>query len=231
MPPGLMFVASSVVDPNRTSDALFTKFYNEEHLPDVIRSGRTRFALRYKSTNPDSTMPYMAIYPVEDYHQMDLEENLRFAEQTRQSFVFEGADVFDLVNFEIRPYVKIQTFEGWERENETGWERGKTMVCVATEPGEGKDREFEEWSRKQQLPMLSMCRGYQRCTRYKRFDAAKPRYLALHEWDCEPEDLPTEQLKMVEGTEWAREVIGEAQIWEEDVFYLIHEHGATDDKI
>jgi len=75
--------------------------------------------------------------------------------------------------------------------------------------------------------MLAMCRGYRRTTRYKRIDGEKPRYLALHEYACKPDEMPGDQLKQVVSTEWSQKIIKESSIFERDAFSLIHEQGDT----
>ena len=71
-----------------------------------------------------------------------------------------------------------------------------------------------------------MCKGYRRTTRYKKLDSEqKPRYLALHEYACKPEDLPSDQIAQVTATEWSQKIINEAQVFERDVFELISVQG------
>jgi hypothetical protein len=62
-------------------------------------------------------------------------------------------------------------------------------------------------------------------------DDVKPRYLALHEYACEPEDLPSEQIKQVRETEWTKKILGEAEAFERDVFVLIGVQGAAEEKL
>jgi hypothetical protein len=76
-----------------------------------------------------------------------------------------------------------------------------------------------------------MCTGYRRTTRYRRIDGVAPRYLALHEWACKPGEMPAEQIKQVTSTEWSRKIIGEAQVFERDVFELVQEQGEVGRKL
>lgn len=116
-------------------------------------------------------------------------------------------------------------YEGYGRADESGSQRGQTLTCVFMEPAEGEDADFENWYRKQHLDMLAMCTGYRRTTRYKRIDDVSPRYLALHEWACAPSELPSEQVKQVASTEWSKKILGEAKLFERDVFELIQAQG------
>jgi hypothetical protein len=76
--------------------------------------------------------------------------------------------------------------------------------------------------------MLSMCRGYRRCTRWilapgtenvEGSEDTLPRYLACHEYDTT--DLPKDQLKIVVGTEWSKNVIGNAKNFEGEIWEAI----------
>lgn len=224
--PGLTFVASNVLDSTKTSDEKYNEFYNDEHLPDVLASGLTKVALRYENTNSEAKMPYIALYPVEDASMTGSEAAIKLIQDTRKSRTFDGEDIYDYINFDIRRYEKIQTYEAYQQEGKSGNERGQTIVCVAMEPGDEAD--FEEWYMKQHLDMLGMCRGYRRCTRYKGMDDKEPRYLALHEYACKPEDLPSEQIKQVTATEWSQKIIGKAKAFERNVFVLIQAQGETE---
>jgi len=227
--PALLFVASRISDPSKTTDAQFNKMYNEEHLPDVLnyKTKITDLALRYRNTNPSSERPYLALYPLKDASFFSSGTLEHLTEDTKHSRSYGGQNITDFVHFDARPYEKVQTFEGYGHENDTGKDRGRTVTCVAMEPAEGGEAEadFEDWYRKQHLDMLAMCEGYRRTTRYKRTDGIQPRYLALHEWACAPEDLPKEKVKQVAETDWSRKILGEAKVFDRDVFELIEAQG------
>ena len=233
--PGLLFVSSRIADPKKTSDELYNRFYNDEHLPDVLnhakeKSGYTKLALRYKNVNGESVMPYLALYPLRDTVFFSSEKE-SLIEDTRKSKTFNGDDCHDHIEFGSRPYEKIQTFEGYGQAEKTGDERGHTIVCVAMEPKEGEEHDFDLWYRLQHLDMLAMCRGYRRTTRYRRLDGVKPQYLALHEYACEASELPADQIKQVVATEWSQKIIKESPIFDRDVFSLIQAQGETKEKL
>ena len=235
--PGLLFVASRISDPSKTTDAQFNKFYNEEHLPDVLnyKPKICDLALRYKNTDPSSERPYLALYPMEEDAATFLSSGTleKLIEETQHSTTYNGANVTDFVHFDARPYAKIQTFEGYGHADKTGKDRGQTITCVAMEPAEadGAQADFEDWYRKQHLDMLAMCEGYRRTTRYERVDGVRPRFLALHEWACKPEDLPKEMVKQVAETEWSRKILGEAKVFDRDVFEIVEAQGGLEKKL
>ncbi|KAI0025055.1 hypothetical protein F4780DRAFT_768375 [Xylariomycetidae sp. FL0641] len=229
--PGLRFVSSRIIDPKKLPDDQYNRFYNEEHLPHVLSAGRSKLALRYKSVSPSSPLPYLALYPIEDYETMGTPEARKFEKEARKSRTLGVDDIFDLIHFEMKPYEKIQSYEAYGHEKQTGRDRGRTLVCVAMEPQEGDDEELESWYRKQHLDMLGMCKGFRRCTRYKRLDDVCPRFLALHEYDCEPRDLPNDQIVQVCGTEWSKKILNGARVFRREVYVLTEEQGETELKL
>lgn len=228
--PGLLFAASRVKNP-KTSDEKYNRFYNDEHLPDVLTRKAITLALRYKNANQESKRPYLALYPLDDLSSLGSPEMVNLGEETKISRTLDGEDINDHMEFDARPYQKIQTFEGYGHAEKSGKERGQTIVCVAMEPAEGEDANFEDWYRKQHLDMLAMCRGYRRTTRYKRIDGVSPRFLALHEYACTPSELPADQVKQVASTEWSKKIVGEAKVFDRDVFELIQAQGDIASKL
>ena len=60
-------------------------------------------------------------------------------------------NIWDHIAFDVRCYEQIQTFEGYGNASKSGTERGRTLVCVAMEPAEGEEQDFDDWYRKQHL--------------------------------------------------------------------------------
>ena len=223
--PGLMFVGSRVLDTKKTSDEKYNRFYNEEHLPDVLNYGMCKVAMRYKNVNTSSPMPYIALYPLDDASILESPKLGSLVEDTTMSKTFDNSDIYEHIHFDLRTYEKIQTFEGYGNADKSGEDRGKTIVCVAMEPAKGQDQDFDDWYRKQHLDMLSMCRGFLRSTRYKKLNGEKPRYLALHEYACNADELPADQVKQVVATEWTQKILKEGRAYERDVFELVQVQG------
>lgn len=78
---------------------------------------------------------------------------------------------------------------------------------------------------------MAMIQEYKRTVRYKRMDGEKPRYLAFHEYDCAPGDLPTSMINRTRETEWSKKILAECQIFDRDVFELIEQQGAIEQKL
>jgi hypothetical protein len=82
--------------------------------------------------------------------------------------------------------------------------------------------------------MLSMCRGYNRSTRYKvspNPDGTQntPRFLALHEYDTT--DFPMDDVKKVVSSEWSKKIIAGAQKFERDSWQYLGSFGQTETKL
>jgi hypothetical protein len=235
---GLMFVGSKIINP-KISDAKYNKFYNDEHLPDVLafftKHGiDNAFALRYKNTtNRHEYMPYLALYPLPDKQWIFSPDQKQFAEDTKKSKILGVDNIWEHLEFHFRPYEKIQNFEGFENASKTGKDRGRTLIYVGMEPGpsEEQEKDFEDWYRKQHLVQLAMIPGYIRTVRYKRMDGEKPRYAAFHEYSSRPEDLPTAMINRTRETEWPKKILAECQVFDRDVFELIEEQGAIEGKL
>jgi hypothetical protein len=230
MPEGILFVTSYIINPSKTTDEAYNRFYNDEHLPDVISSGGTTLGLRYKNTKPatETDMPYLALYPV-DTQWLGSPEHNHLITSTKKSPAMQTEDRNELVKFDSRFYEKIQTFEGYDLQAKSNEPRGQTIVCVAIEPGDEKD--FDAWYRTQHLDMLSMIPGYRRGTRYRRIGSKKPTYLAIHEYTCKPDAISAEMIAQVSATEWSKKVISEAKAIERDVFELIEVQGEKGRKL
>ena len=225
--PGLCYVTAKVRDPSKLSDEKFNDFYDNEHLPDMLRYNFSKVALRYKNANANGTAPYAALYPLEDITSLSSPSTAQMMEECRKSKTLDGQDHHELIEYGIGAWRTIQTFEGYGHAEKTGHDRGKTLVAVSIEPGDGQaaEADLDAWYRRQHLDMLAMCKGYRRTTRYKRVGDASPRFLALHEYVCDAADFPTEQIEQVRQTEWSRDVLGKAKAFERDVWELIGVQG------
>jgi hypothetical protein len=64
--PGLLYVASKVVDPS-LSEVAFFDWYENIHIPDIFKSGGASKATRWFALDPKSAKrPNLLTYPVED---------------------------------------------------------------------------------------------------------------------------------------------------------------------
>ena len=64
--PGLLLVISKLTRPNEVSPQAFTKWYENVHIPDILKTSGMKEASRWESTNPADERPYLALYPLRD---------------------------------------------------------------------------------------------------------------------------------------------------------------------
>ncbi|KAL1637376.1 hypothetical protein SLS58_009323 [Diplodia intermedia] len=243
--PGVLYVGAAIKDPV-LDEATFNKWYDDSHVPEMLalRNGPPA-AFRYRNADPTRPFPYLVLYVLPDMAWADSDE-LKGAKLTHDELP-GGRSHFDLVDFDVRQYDKIQTFEGQLPKDGRA---GRCVVAVAMEPAaasadaDDPEHDLDAWYRLQHLDMLSTVQGYRRSTRYKlraamplTADAAAkklgvdelPRYLALHEYDSE--DVPAEQIRLAVNTEWSKKVIGGARAFVRDVWVLTLEAGDATTKL
>ncbi|OJD35464.1 alpha beta protein [Diplodia corticola] len=245
--PGILYVGAAIKDPV-LDEATLNKWYDETHVPEMfaLRNGPPA-AFRFKNT--DSTRPfrYLCLYVLPDLAWAD-SDDLKGATLTHDALP-SGRSYLELLDWDLRHYEKIQTFEG-QNPKPDGARVGSCVIAVAMEPAaatadsDDPEHDLDAWYRLQHLDMLSTVKGYRRSTRYKlrsavpaTADAAArklavdelPRYLALHEYDSQ--DVPPEQIKLAVNTEWSKKVIGGARAFVRDVWLLTSEAGDAATKL
>ncbi|KAI9813064.1 MAG: hypothetical protein M1827_004284 [Pycnora praestabilis] len=232
---GLFWVNSRVTSPKLSAET-YNKWYEEEHIPELVATSGIKSGFRYKAVDPKEKNPFLAIYPLKDIAFPDSDE---FKAVPTESKTLPGSGkVFDLADFDVRVYEHLQSFE---RPNAKPG-RALCLMSAAIEPAEGGDEEFDEFYRKQHLDMLAMCDGYRKTTRYKLVsqqfvgpsaDTTKnvetPRFLALHEF--ESPNLPMDQINQTASTEWAKKILGSVKIMQAPLFTLTKAGGQTDAKL
>lgn len=213
-------MTASSKDPSLLSDAGLNKFYDEEHVPDILRHNFSRLAVRYKSTSPTSSGvgKYLALYPLDDAAKLAAPETKAMMDELRYSKVLDGRDHHELIDYGISAWTKLQDFDRPDSSS-TAIRRAKTLVAVTIDPQPGEEADVENWYEREHFAMLAQCPHYVRGTRYQALGGTK--FLALHEWDCEPEGLPEEAIQETRETEWARRVLGGARGVEREVWGLL----------
>ncbi|KAF2466859.1 uncharacterized protein BDR25DRAFT_317121 [Lindgomyces ingoldianus] len=218
---GLVYVTSRITSPNLTASA-FNSWYNNIHIPEILKSNTTSLVVRYKvipqSTSSIPPWHYLALYKTSDVGSIS---------NAAAQYLEAG-----MVEFHVDSWVPIQTFESLrEKRGDVPKGRPKVQVPVKIEPatGEAGTQHVEEWYRKQHLDMFSMTPNYRRTTRYTSADGSIPKYLALHELDTDYMDPYQGDVLM--GTEWATMVMKELLIFEPSKWEIIYEAGNVSEKL
>jgi hypothetical protein len=109
--PGLFFANSKITSPS-LSHEIFTKWYNDVHIPDIFKTSGIKSGFRYYSTSPqDTDKPYLAIYPLEDVGFLETEEF--WSIPVTHELLGEGKNCFEVAEFDTRPYelLKVSQLE------------------------------------------------------------------------------------------------------------------------
>jgi hypothetical protein len=223
--PGLLYVLSK--PKSNITEENFNKWYTDFHIGDVVSTGVSDLAIRYKNTSANAKWPYLAVYRLPDVGIIN-DPNAFEKVQLNHELLPNGGPWQDALDVDMAFFTLIQSFEGQIPKDGP---RGKALRTVTVEPSD--DADFDDWYRRQHLDMLSMVPGYRRSTRYKLADekneAGRARFLALHEYDTK--EFPAEAVKLVTGTEWSKKILGSAKSFGGDLWEEIAVVGATESKL
>ena len=108
--PGILFVNSKIARNDLIDEKLYLQWYDEDHIPEILKTSGVRSALRFKDVNGDKAeMPYLAMYPMEDIGFTQSEE---FRKIKVHSPMLPGQNsIYDLCDFDVRVYKLVQVFE------------------------------------------------------------------------------------------------------------------------
>jgi len=197
--PGILWINSKIIAPDKLSPELFKTWYEEVHIPDIIaaKPGGVLAAWRYKCANPERPAPYLALYSIPDLAFLQTDE-FRAVPMVHEMLP-EGGPIHKFASFDARYYKKTQVYE---KEGKTRPGRGININSAAIQPAEGMEEEFDMWYREEHLEQVSNEPGWIRSTRFelvfKVGDEGKedtdvtPKFLAIHEFEADglPGDRP-----------------------------------------
>src|ERR1700761_666818 len=105
--PGFLYVNAKITDPS-LSPELFTKWYQDIHIPDIFETKEILSAFRYYTTSSEKVdRPYLALYPVEDVGFLQTD---KFRNIPVYSDILPGDGlIFDYADFDIRYYTHVKT--------------------------------------------------------------------------------------------------------------------------
>lgn len=106
--PGLFFVNSKISKPDELSPEVFTKWYEEVHIPDIFKASTEGIdsGFRYYTTDASPVdRPYLALYPLRDVKFLSTPE---FFGLPAHSDLLPGPShfIFDVANFATRFYLR-----------------------------------------------------------------------------------------------------------------------------
>ena len=137
MAPGILWVGTPHRDPQALPNSTFNKWYDELHLGDILASGVTDFAIRFKNLNPDAHIQYTATYRIAG---MAGTPSPEFVNIPKGSDLLPNTHDWRNEVSRRRAYELTQRFEGLFSISQ----RAGAIVSVFMTPAGGADKEFDE---------------------------------------------------------------------------------------
>jgi hypothetical protein len=106
--PGLLYVNSKIAS-SRLSSEVFTRWYEEEHIPDILRTSGMNSAYRYYTTSKKKASvgrPYLALYPLKDVSFLQTDE-FKSIPVHSDLVPSESRSIFDVAEFDARYYINL----------------------------------------------------------------------------------------------------------------------------
>lgn len=117
--PGLLYVNSKITS-SKLSPELFTAWYQDVHIPDILATSGIKTAYRYFTTSDEETVdrPYLALYPLEDVAFLRTSE---FESIPVHSDLVptDSKCIFDLADFHVCYYTNVGKVESDQSKNGT----------------------------------------------------------------------------------------------------------------
>ncbi|KAK5717026.1 hypothetical protein LTR17_016168 [Elasticomyces elasticus] len=219
--PGLLFVNSKITRPDELSDDAYTKWYEEVHIPDILKTSGISEASRFLSIDPKSERPYLALYPLEDLDFLQTDEF--FSIPVHHDSIPGSHAIFDFGDFDTRYYKFVQHYEAENAKS------GQPNFVIAAAFTPTDDEDYENWYRQEHLKEISGITGWRKTQRYaltfarqnrkpvaeKELDEP-PKFLTLHYFDGE--SLPEQELAGAGGSEWTKKQLGSMKAQQMAVF-------------
>ncbi|KAF2836236.1 hypothetical protein M501DRAFT_940071 [Patellaria atrata CBS 101060] len=234
--PGILFVQSAISRPDIMDYDTYMKWYDEDHIDEIIHTDAIKSAFRYINTSPDAKKPYLAFYPMED---IAFTQGERFRKIRVHSDLLPGSGLcYDLADIDVR-------YCGLVRKTEAkSTEPAAYVLVTGIEPGTSQSgSDVEAYVSGEQIEAISKLQGYIRTTRFKLLYARTnaqsralkglpttdepnpepPTHLSLHEFERDPSrDELTRALESGNG----KKIFSEAKEVETHIYKIAKAHGA-----
>lgn len=236
--------------PTQTSDEVWKKWYIDEHLPDLVKSGTSVRASFYEEVvvpggqGPENPRKFLALYqsdfqePLSTKNYTDLRTTSELFKpgSSKSDAIAENGD-FDARNYElIQHYDPLKKGEGKSASSPFKEQHPDFVVApapyLATAEIQPLDPvDYDKWYREEHLDMLSKMPSYRRSLRYKigpktpLTQGTPPSFIAIHEVDDATKALASQELVDVNSTPWTQKHMKEADPFIMRVWKLLHSEG------
>ena len=106
--PGILCVISKI-SAQSLDEETYLKWYENDHISEIMQTSGIKSALRYKSIDPGVDKPYMVTYPMEDIGFTQGEEFRKV--KVHSDILPGGGPIYDLADIDVRYYGLTQTYD------------------------------------------------------------------------------------------------------------------------
>ncbi|KAF9895142.1 hypothetical protein FE257_000044 [Aspergillus nanangensis] len=241
---GILFVNSRISRPDTLDEKTFMKWYEEDHIAEIMETSGIRSARRFIDTNPNAEKPYLAMYPMDDigFTQSDEFRAIR----VKSDMLPPPGLIYDMADFDVRYDNLIHVYD----ETRKGKGATRSLIAAEVELKEGVSaEEFDQWYREEHCPLISKSKGFLRSTRFKlayartnaqsrvlkglapETDEPLPEpatWLSLHEFECEADEMDLVELGKLTATPMCEKMVGDFKQCDTRVFRMVKEFGEKD---
>lgn len=107
--PGCFCVESKISQPDILDEETFLKWYDGEHIPEMLQTSAIKSAHRFKDINPDADKPYLVTYPLENIGFL-LSDDFRSI-KLKSNLLPETGEVYVQAHFDFRCDTLIQVYD------------------------------------------------------------------------------------------------------------------------
>jgi hypothetical protein len=100
--PGMLYVTSKISRPDIMSEETYMKWYDEDHIAEIMETSGISDAYRYIDTDKSADKPYLAFYPMAD---IAFTQGPEFKTIKVKSDLLPGTGLcYDLADIDVRYY-------------------------------------------------------------------------------------------------------------------------------
>ncbi|RFU31205.1 hypothetical protein B7463_g5141, partial [Scytalidium lignicola] len=108
--PGIMWVNAKITKPEDLSRGIFTQWYDQVHIPDVVGVDGIVAGWRYESEEQDDEKPYLAIYGIPELE--IIQKNIDFKSVPQHHPMLPGGQsIYLYAEFDTRFYKRVRVQE------------------------------------------------------------------------------------------------------------------------
>lgn len=140
---GILYVTSKISRPDILSFETFMKWYDDDHIAEIVETSGIRSARRFVDVNPAADKPYLAVYPMHDigFIRSDEFRGIR----VKSDILPEPGIIYDLADIDVRTDSLVQVHD----QTKKGRGRTKSIVTSQIEIKDGtlSEKEVDAWFR------------------------------------------------------------------------------------